>query len=383
MKTAIGRAFAAALLLAAIGAAPVARAAADPACIKPAANCSEWLSLPGTPMRALLMRSQPLDRPDAQVTRALVLVHGGGRDADEQLRHGMAAAFLAGALNDTVIVAPRYASNAQLAAVATGEDAVAAARSPARDALAENELNWVSQFGPRHWNAGGVAANAATTSYEVIDETLKALARKAAFPNLRVIVVAGHSSGGQFVSRYQMINRVHESLGVPVRYMISNAGAYTYLDALRPTTAAWPATVSSALPGYIAPGGDAGSGAAFAAYADARSCTAYDTWPYGLKARAGYAAATASDEQIRAQAASRAATFVFGELDVLPLVNFDISCNAAAQGASRLARGLAYARYLRERHAARHEVLVIPHCGHHTRCMLTAEPMLAVLFPKV
>jgi hypothetical protein len=309
-------------------------------------------------------------------------VHGGSRDAEEQLRVGLAAAFLAGALDDTVIVAPRFASNGSVAGAVDGSaDAVAAARSPARDSLAEGELNWSSEFGPRHWNAGGAAANAtAVTSYQVIDEILKKLANKAVFPNLGVIVIAGHSSGGQFVSRYQTVNRVHESLGTPVRYVIANPGAYTYPDVLRPTASAWPEAMSWAMPGYAAPRPDV-TAPAFAPYADARNCASFDTWPYGLGSRSGYAAAS-SDEALRRQAVARPATFVFGELDVLPLVNFDVSCPATAQGASRLARGLAYTRYLRERYGARHAVVIIAGCGHHTRCMLTSEPTLPLLFPK-
>ena len=349
--------------------------------MQPGPECSEWLSLPGTTLRSRIFRSHPLDVPNPAIRRALVIVHGGSRDAEDNLRHALGAAFLAGALDDTVIVSPRFASNGALEAVAaSGDNAVAAARSPARDVLAPDELNWASQFGPRHWNAGGVAVNAGVTSYEVIDEILKKLARKTAFPNLRTIVVAGHSSGGQFVSRYHMVNRVHESLGVKLSYVVANPGAYTYLDALRPAPGAWPEAMSSAMPGYIAQAATTPA-PAFATYPDARNCAAFDTWPYGLKSRVGYAA-QATDEQLRLQVVGRPATFVFGELDVLPLVNFDISCPAMAQGASRLARGLAYTRYLRERFAARHEVVVIPGCGHHTRCMLSAEPTLPLLFPK-
>src|SRR5262245_30217003 len=144
-----------AVLLGSAAAAP----AAQP-CTSAAPACTEWITMEG-PLGALVYRSHALGVRNEAVTRALVIVHGGSRDAHTSFRHALAAAFLAAALDDTVIVSPRFASNAELAAVQiTGEDAVAAARSPARDALAPGELNWVSQFGGRHWNAGGVAANA-------------------------------------------------------------------------------------------------------------------------------------------------------------------------------------------------------------------------------
>jgi len=70
------------------------------------------------------------------------------------------------------------------------------------------------------------------------------------------------------------------------------------------------------------------------------------------------------------------------ELDVLPLVNFDVSCNAMSQGGSRLSRGLAFARYLQESYGATHRTVVVDGCGHHTRCILTADQALPLLFPK-
>ena len=54
---------------------------------------------------ALLTASNP------SITRAIVVVHGAGRDADNNFRHLLAAAFLGGGLDDTLIVSPRFASN--------------------------------------------------------------------------------------------------------------------------------------------------------------------------------------------------------------------------------------------------------------------------------
>lgn len=148
----------------------LAQAAWSAPCAKATPDCSEWIAMADRAMRGLVYRSYALEVRNPAMTRALVIVHGGSRDAHDNFRHALGAAFLAGALEDTLIVSPRFASNAELsAAQVTGGDAVAAARSPARDALAPGELNWISQFGARHWNAGGIAANGNVTSYEVID----------------------------------------------------------------------------------------------------------------------------------------------------------------------------------------------------------------------
>lgn len=356
-----------------------AAAAAAP-CVEAASACTEWIGMPQS-MRALVYRSYPLTARNESVTRAVIVVHGGSRDANVNFTHLLAAAFLGHALDDTVIVSPRFASNEEsLGREAGSGNSVAAARAAARDSLAANELNWSSQFGVSHWNAGGSALNAGVTSYEVIDEILRRLANKATFPNLKSIVVAGHSSGGQFVSRYQMVNRVHEALGTKVTYLVSNPGAYTYLDNLRPTASAIPPNVSSAVSGYIALG-SAKPPPAFVPYSDGRNCTTYDAWPYGINNRVAYSAAS-TDEQLKKQVVTRPTTFLLGELDILPLVNFDISCAAMAQGASRLARGLAFSRYLRDNYGAQHKTVVVDGCGHNTRCMLTADAALPLLFPR-
>ena len=120
-----------------------------------------------------------------------------------------------------------------------------------------------------------------------------------------------------------MGNTVHETLGVPVRYVVSNPSSYAYLDATRPNA----------------------DGSAFEPFDDAANCTAYDRWPYGLQSRVGYTAKEA-DEQLRQQFASRPVTYLLGEFDTLPLAGFDSSCPAMAQGTSRRARGEAWVKYV-------------------------------------
>lgn len=56
----------------------------------------------------------------------------------------------------------------------------------------------------------------------------------AVFPHLKAIVVSGHSAGGQYVTRYEMANQIHDTLGVPITYVVSNPSSYAYLDPERP-----------------------------------------------------------------------------------------------------------------------------------------------------
>ena len=53
--------------------------------------------------------------------------------------------------------------------------------------------------------------NANLTSYDFMDAIVRALTRKENFPNLKSIVISGHSAGGQFATRYGMANQIHDS----------------------------------------------------------------------------------------------------------------------------------------------------------------------------
>src|SRR5438132_85080 len=115
---------------------------------------------------------------------------------------------------------------------------------------------------------------------------------------------------------------------------------------------------------------------------DARNCTTYDSWPYGLKNRTGYTAKL-SEDQLKQQLAARSVTYLLGEIDILPLGGFDSSCPAMAQGSTRLARGQVFASYVATKYKAAHKTVVVPLCGHNARCMFTSEIALPILFPKI
>jgi hypothetical protein len=316
------------------------------------------VTLGGGPGRSLVYRTYALDRRNDAITRVLVNVHGASRDADNYFRSTLAAGFLAGALENTLIVSPRMASN-------NGTNC--------RDALAPNEISWNCNS----WRSGGPAiSNPAVTSFDFLDEILRKVARKDVFPNLKAIVVSGHSAGGQVVNRYEMSNQVHDKLGVPVTYVVSNPSSYAYPDSVRPTAAAY--SITAHAPGYIPAVGP--NTAAFRPFGDGRGCTTFDQWAYGLRARTGYSA-NESDDQLRKQLVSRPTTYLLGELDILPLGGFDGSCAAMAQGPTRLARGQAFAKYVNETLGGRHAVVVVPLCGHNARCMFTSEVALPLIFP--
>jgi len=309
----------------------VSAAAYAAPCTTATSACTEFVTLGGGPMRSMIYRTYSLATKNEKITRALIVIHGTNRDADNYFRSSLAAAFLADALEDTIVIVPRIAS----------------AAGSCHDVLAPDEVSWNCGS----WRTGGEAASTdKLTSFDFTDEILRQLAKKDLFPNLKAIVVAGHSAGGQYVNRYEMANKVHETLGVPVSYVVSNPSSYAWLDATRPT-------------------------------GEVTNCANYDRWPYGMQNRSGYAAKL-SDDDLKKQLASRPTTYLLGEIDILPLGGFDSSCSAMAQGPTRLARGQAFGKYVVEKLGAKAAVTVVPLCGHNARCMFTAEVALPILFPK-
>jgi len=329
--------------LAAIAMLWIPAAARAAPCMMPTDACAEWVTLGRGPARSLIYRTSPLDTRLEHVRRALIIIHDTTRDAQDYFRTAVAAALLAGALDDTIVIAPHFGSS----------------NGACADTLAANEVNWPCEG--NSWRSGGVARGGEATSFDFLDEIVRRVAKKTVFPNLIAIVVAGHSAGGQFVTRYEMANRVHDSLGVPMSYVVANPSSYAYPDGTRPASA--------------------NGRLEFGAFLD-RSCPDYDLWPYGLTARTGYAAKL-SVPQLKKQLIERPTTYLLGQLDVLPIAAFDSSCAALAQGPTRLARGQAFAAYVDRLLGAHHTVAVVPLCGHNPRCMLTSQAALRVLFPTV
>ena len=70
----------------------------------------------------MIYRTYSLDAPNDRITRALIMVHGTNRNADHYFDTAKAAAFLAGAIDDTIVIAPRIVCGT--------------------DKLEANEINW-------------------------------------------------------------------------------------------------------------------------------------------------------------------------------------------------------------------------------------------------
>ncbi|MFI5311171.1 MAG: alpha/beta fold hydrolase [Gemmatimonadales bacterium] len=327
-------------------------------CTKAVAACEQWVTLGGGPARSMVYSSYSLDSPNATVTRALIMVHGTGRNADHYFETTTAAGFLAGALDNTVIIAPHLIADP--------------------DKPQANEIVWPNRGDT--WRSGGMStSNPTISAFDFVDEILRKLANKKTFPNLTKIVVAGHSAGGQFVTRYEMANKVHGTLGVSVSYVVANPSSYAWPAAVRPL-AVGDADPTTADKEALGPTGDkVHTGFTFGEFEAAKAPT-YNRWPAGLENRSGYTAQI-SDDQLKKQLVERPTTYLLGQVDVLPLGGFDSSPSAMAQGPTRRARGEAFVKYISETLGAKPSIIIVPECGHNDRCIFTTNVVFPVIFP--
>jgi hypothetical protein len=171
---------------------------------------------------------------------------------------------------------------------------------------------------------------------------------------------------------------VHDTLGVPVSYVVANPSSYAWPAATRPLPA------DDAMPENARGAWETEKPHTKFSFGpfDASACENYDRWPAGLTNRTAGYTAKISDEVLKKQLVSRPTTYLLGQVDTLPLGGFDSSCPAMAQGATRRARGEAFFKYLTEQLGAKHAIQIVPECGHNDRCVYTTDSVLPVIFPK-
>jgi hypothetical protein len=258
--------------------------------------------------------SASLASPHPLVTRAVVVLHGKGRNVEGYYRALLEAAKESRQNPEqTVLVAPQFLRQEDIQAHQLGADF----------------LRW--HLGS--WSAGYEAtAPMPVSSFDVIDAILGNLSDRTLFPNLSTIVLVGHSGGGQLLNRYAVVSARAQSLssaGIHVRYVIANPSSFLYFSDERLT-----------------------GGGLFASF-HGTDCQDFNHWRYGTEKPPPYVSDSRTETwQSREVAYAKAdVIYLLGSEDVDPEQrDLDTSCAAEAQGATRLDRGFAYYRYLRLRH---------------------------------
>jgi len=305
--------------------------------------------------------NKSLSVADSHIKTIIIVIHGGGRDADEYFRSAMAGAYLSGALDDTLIIAPRFAASD--------------ATPGCSDIMEPGELHWDCD----NWKVGGVSSDAPqVTSYGAVDTVVRTVMRAGLFPGLVNLTIVGHSGGGQFVSRYALMGKADDVSRIRPLYVPVNASSYPYLDRDRPLMPQDPTTPDAKIdPRDLLEQ----PRARFETVSNPRGCEAFNRWPYGLEGRPPLLAGP-DNKSIEKNFTSRRITYVAGQIDIVPLAGFDDSCGANMQGPNRLKRAIYYWQHENERYGANHPLVIVPLCGHDARCMFTSPVLMPILFPR-
>ena len=266
------------------------------------------------------------------VRRAVVVVHGINRNAQDYFESIDRAAADIGVAEDTIIVAPCFQIE--------------------KDEREDHDAFWTDS-GRTSWkDGGGAVAPARFSSFTVMDVVLTALADKDRFPQLTWITLVGHSAGGQFTQRYAAGGRAPDTLrDVTIGYVTANPSSYLYLNSYRP--------IGENL---------------------LELCPGYNDYKYGLERRNEYCSVL-NGEQIRQQYISRRVTYLLGSADIDQDDDFETDCAANAQGGSRFERGRFYYSAMRMFFpSAQHDLIIVPEVGHEYDAIFNSAQGKAAIF---
>ncbi|MFW9080679.1 alpha/beta fold hydrolase [Pseudomonas sp. P2757] len=271
-----------------------------------------------------------------KIERVLIVIHGRLRNAETYRKSAESAAELAGQSVNTLVIAPQFLNESDVALYS----------------LPASVLRWTGN----EWMGGGLSTGPnPLSSYAALDEIVARLADRKQFPDVKQVVIFGHSGGGQVVQRYALLAREQPALkanGIRLRYVVANPSSYAYFNEQRPV--------------------------AF----DHAKCAGFNRWKYGLADAPIYAGGQ-SPAQLESSYVKREVIYLLGRQDTDPQhPALDKSCSAKAQGAYRLERGKLFFSYLLRRHpeGVNQRLIEVPGVGHDGDGMLTSPEGQRALF---
>jgi len=289
-------------------------------------------------------------KPQPSVTRALIIIHGLERNAEQNHRVGLSAIRNSGAAGrGTLLIGPQFLERV--------------------DTEGRSLPGAVLRWSNNEWMGWGNAENAPVSSYDAIDLILAILSDHRVFPNLKAVVLAGHSAGGQFVQRYAAVGRGGDAVersGIHMRYVVANPSSYLYFSPQRPVL-------------------KSKSGFTFGIPSD--TCHGkYDQWKYGLASTPPYVQPMEA-AAVEQRYVAREIFYLLGTRDNDPHhAELDRNCGAEDEGPQRFFRGNAFFAYLQSRHpelrddAGKQKLWAVPGVDHDNDRMFNSECGVAALF---
>jgi len=274
----------------------------------------------------------------AKIERVLIVIHGRLRNAETYRKSGEVAAELAGQTANTLVIAPQFLNESDVSLYS----------------LPASVLRWQGN----DWMGGGLSTGPnPLSSYAALDEIVGRLSDRKQFPDVKQIVIFGHSGGAQVVQRYALLAQEQPALkteGIRLRYVVANPSSYAYFNEQRPV--------------------------AF----DHAKCPGFNRWKYGLVDPPIYSGGQ-TPAQLEGRYVKREVIYLLGQQDTDPQhPALDKSCAAKAQGAYRLERGKLFFGYLLRRHpeGVNQRLIEVPGVGHNGDGMLTSPEGQKALFEQ-
>ncbi|AXJ07065.1 hypothetical protein CFN16_23915 [Pseudomonas fluorescens] len=274
----------------------------------------------------------------AKIERVLIVIHGRLRNAETYRKSGEVAAELAGQTANTLVIAPQFLNESDVSLYS----------------LPASVLRWQGN----DWMGGGLSTGPnPLSSYAALDEIVGRLSDRKQFPDVKQIVIFGHSGGAQVVQRYALLAQEQPALkteGIRLRYVVANPSSYAYFNEQRPV--------------------------AF----DHAKCPGFNRWKYGLMDPPIYSGGQ-TPAQLEGRYVKREVIYLLGQQDTDPQhPALDKSCAAKAQGAYRLERGKLFFGYLLRRHpeGVNQRLIEVPGVGHNGDGMLTSPEGQKAIFEQ-
>jgi len=163
-------------------------------------------------------RNIPLANTSTDIKYAIISLHGDGRNADEHFNIIGQATINAGLEDSTILLAPVYPFQDDINQYNLGDD--------------------VLYWSDTDWNAGDLSRNTQSnprpfriSSFSTMDSIYHRLVENN--PNLKRIVLTGHSAGSQMVVRYAAGGRAQADLtetGIDFVFVPTNTPSFLYYD---------------------------------------------------------------------------------------------------------------------------------------------------------
>jgi hypothetical protein len=296
-------------------------------------SVNAWAQLPSISMLKIQNKNfsyytnHSLKLANAKIEKAIITIHGSTRNADTYFKSIWNLSKKFKVQESTIIISPKFKISG--------------------DVINGNEL----VYSYEGWWIGNNSLKAKVSSFSVIDHFIKLLGDTVKYPNLKELIITGHSAGGHLVQRLALGSVEDLNTQLQIKYVVANPGTYAYLNNYRPV-----------MPGVFE--------------IPNLNCR-YNSWKYGLEDLNSYMRRNPIPFMIQ-NFLDRDVTYFLGEQDIGQV---EQNCMASIQGPTRLARGKNFKDHLDQFFPGnKHDLIIVPDVGHTQYGMYHSELGKKLLF---